>query len=103
MKGGEASYCYRLADVMKRGMTYDDFDAMCERLNALNFKCGAWWPTLDDVKKCIEPNIKSNMEFAIWITETASEPKTEEERQVKHYLLQLINNNLRLKEDDEEV
>lgn len=85
---------------MKRGMTYDDFDAMCERLGSLNFKCDSWWPTMDEVKSHIEPNIKSNMEFAIWITETASEPQTDEERRVKRYLLQLINKNLCLKDDD---
>ena len=84
---------------MKRGMTYDDFDAMCERLNDLSFRCGSWWPTMSEVKQYIEPNIKANMEFVIWITETASEPKTKEEQEVKHYLLQMVYNNLKLKED----
>jgi hypothetical protein len=56
---------------------------------------------MEEVQKYIEPFIKSNMEFAIWITETVDEPKTEEERRVKHYLLQLIYNNLKLKDDCE--
>lgn len=80
-------------------MTYDEFDTMCEQFSEMSYKCGNWWPTMDEVKQLIEPSIKTSMEFAVWITETADPPQTDEEKEVRRYLIKLINNNLKLKED----
>ena len=46
-------------------MSFDDYDTLTERLNNNNFKCGDWWPTIEEVQKYIEPNLNKNLEFLI--------------------------------------
>lgn len=77
-----------------------DLDQMFSDFEEMKFKAGAWWPTMDDVKKKIEPNIREKLKFIIWITETANEPETEEEKAVKKYLLHLIYKNMRVIEEN---
>lgn len=90
---------YKSKPKIKREMTYDEMDAMCERFAQSEYQCGDWWPTMEEVQKILEPKIKANLEFIIWITETADEPVTEEQKEVRRYLLRLINQSVRLKEE----
>lgn len=77
-----------------------DLDQMISDFEEMKFKAGAWWPTIDDVKKKIEPNIREKLKFVIWITETADEPETEEEKAVKKRLLHIIYNNVKVTEEN---
>lgn len=84
---------------MKKELTYDEFDALCDRLEEAKFKSGRWWPTMQEVKEFIEPDIKENLEFALWISITANDPVNDEQKEVRTYLNNLINKNLKFKED----
>ena len=86
--------------MMKKTITFNELDALCNRLEEMPFKCGYCWPTLEQIEKYLATNPKKNMEFMIWITETASEPKTEEEKMAKKRLLKLINKNITIKDEN---
>lgn len=75
-------------------MTQSKLDELCENFEEMKFKAGPWWPTIEEIKKYIEPHIDERMNFIIWITETADAPQTEEEKASKSYLMKLIYNNL---------
>lgn len=81
---------------MKTTMSFDDYDVLTERLNDNTFKCGDWWPTIEEIKTYIEPHLSKNLEFLIWITETADTPQTDEERASKKYINNLLIKNLKL-------
>lgn len=84
---------------MKKEITYDELDAMLDRFDKAKYKCGNWWPSLEEIKQYIEPDIKNKLEFALWISETATEPITDEDKIARQYLNKLINNNLQIKGD----
>lgn len=90
---------YKPKQRVRREMTYDEMDAMCERFAQLEFQCGEWWPTIQEIQERIEPKLKANLEFIIWITETACEPRNEEEVASRKYLLQLIQQSVRVVEE----
>lgn len=81
---------------MKTTISFDDYDILTERLNNNNFKCGDWWPTIEEIKTYIEPNLNKNLEFLIWITETADTPRTEEQKASKKYINNLLIKTLKL-------
>lgn len=86
---------------MKKEITYDELDAMLNRFDEAKHKCGAWWPTLEEIQTHIEPFIGDKpeiMEFALWISETADEPTTYLEKCSRAYLNELINENLHIKD-----
>ena len=76
----------------------EKLDELCEDFEQMQFKAEAWWPTVDEIKKYIEPRLKSYINFALWITETANEPVTEEEKASKKYLLDILYHNLYVKD-----
>lgn len=76
-----------------------DLNQLCENYESMKFKAGSWWPTVDKIKTHIEPKMKSSMKFAIWITETADDPKNDEEKEAKKYLLKLIYKNLKITDE----
>lgn len=78
-----------------------ELNTLCEHFEEMKFKAGAWWPTVEEIKANIEPRLKSALNFALWITETADEPKTEEEIASKKYLLNLIYKNLKVVYEEE--
>jgi hypothetical protein len=80
---------------MKKEMSYEKFDALCDRFDVAPFKCGARWPTILEIKEYIEPKIEQNLEFLIWIAETADSPKTEAEKESKKYINNLILNTVK--------
>ena len=41
---------------MRKEMTYDNFEALCDRLSHAPFQCGNWWPSVEDVKTKLEPD-----------------------------------------------
>lgn len=80
--------------MLKKEITFEMYDKLCERYHNSHFKCGDWWPPVDYIKKHLVPRIEQNLEFLIWITETASEPKTEQEKESRTYINSLINETL---------
>lgn len=83
---------------MKATMSFDDYDLLTERLNDNTFKCGDWWPTVEEIQTYIEPHLNKNLEFLIWITETAEAPKTDAEKESKKYINNLLIKILKLTE-----
>ena len=79
---------------MKREVSFDNYIAMCERYDAAEYKCGDWWPSVIDVQTKLEPKIEQNLEFLIWIAETANEPKNEEQKASKKYINDLLKKTL---------
>ena len=89
---------------MKKEITYDELDAMLERFEHAKYQCGAWWPTIEEIQKNIEPFIGTKpeiMEFALWISHTAKEPTDVNEKYARSYLNELINENLHIKDRKE--
>ncbi len=106
---------------MKKEVSFDNYIAMCDRYDEAQFKCGDWWPSVLDIKTKIEPKVEQNLEFLIWIAETADAPKNQAQRESKEYINKLLNKTLvfidnaeddtqettddvdNIEEDDEEV
>lgn len=80
---------------MKKEITIEKYDLLCERFANAQFKCGKWWPTIEEIKQNIEPKLDQNLEFLIWITETADKPMTDEQKASRTYINNLINKTLR--------
>ena len=76
---------------MKKEMTFDDFIALCDRIANVDYKCGDWWPDVVDIQTKLEPKLEQNLEFLIWVSETASEPKTDKQKESRKYINNLIN------------
>jgi hypothetical protein len=79
---------------MKKEVTFDNYIAMCDRYQASSFKCGNWWPQINDVKTKLEPKLEQHLEFLIWISETADAPKTEQQKESRDYINKLLRENL---------
>ena len=80
---------------MRKEITIEKYDILCDRYQHASFKCGNWWPTIEEIKMNLEPRIDQSLEFLIWITETADEPVTDEQKQSRTYINNLINKTLR--------
>ena len=67
------------------------FDALCQTEDRVSSY--EWQPDfffcIDDIKKYIEPNIKENFNFAVWLLQ--KEPKTEQEKETRRYLMNVVN------------
>ena len=83
-------------------ITQRQLDEMCDVFEEMKYKASAWWPTVEEIRTKLAPRIKDQISFAIWITETADAPKTEEEKAAKSYLLRLIYDNLKVIDEEEE-
>ncbi len=81
---------------MKSTMSFDEYDLLADRVSKNNFKCGDWWPTIEEIKTKIEPNVNKYIEFLVWILETAEMPETPEQKASKNYINKLLINNLKL-------
>jgi hypothetical protein len=88
---------------MRKELTYDNYDAMCQRYENAPFKCGSWWPSIIDIKTKLEPKLEQNLEFLIWIEETADKPKNEGELASQRYISALLRKTLVFVETKEEL
>jgi len=77
-------------------MTFDEYDALVDRLQENTYQCDDWWPTKAELKEKIGSDINSYISFLIWILETNGEPGTEEEIESKRYINKLLRENLKL-------
>lgn len=95
---------------MKKEITFDNYIAMCDRYEESEFHCGNWWPNIIDIKTKLEPKLEQNLEFLIWVAETADKPKTLQQKESRDYINKLLNDTLifidekkKTKVDDENV
>lgn len=77
-------------------ITQSRFNEMCEAFDEMQYRCGDWFPTMDEIKKYLEPNIERDYKFAIWILETSDKPNTPEKVEARRYLMSLVYNNLNI-------
>lgn len=77
-------------------MTYDNYDAMCNRLESNVFQCIDWWPSPEEIKEKIGKEINQHIDFLIWILETNLPPETEEDKGSQKYINKLLRDNLKL-------
>lgn len=88
---------------MNKELTYDNYDAMCQRYDVAPFKCGNWWPSIEDIKTKLEPKLEQHLEFLIWIEETADRPQTPEQKASQEYISALLRKTLVFVETKEEL
>lgn len=70
------------------------FDEMLDAFEKMSYRCGDWFPTMDEIKTILEPNIERDYKFAIWILETSNPPKSLAQIDARRYLMSLVYNNL---------
>lgn len=76
----------------RKDETSVSFDEICEiedRVASYNWKPDDVFYCIDDIKKHIEPDIKSNLSFAIWLLQKP--PETNQEKEARCYLLNVVN------------
>ena len=71
-------------------ITQSKFDEMCDAFDEMQYKCGDWFPTMDEIKTKLEPTIEENYKFALWILETSNEPQTQERKEARRYLMSIL-------------
>ena len=81
-------------------MTLKAYDNLCDRLCENEYQCGEWWPTIEDIQTYIEPEPEKYLEFMVWITETATTPQTEEEKESKNMLNRILTSIINFKDDE---
>lgn len=69
---------------------------MCDRFDEASFKCGNYYPTIQEIKTYLEPKLDQNLEFLIWISETAGEPSNPDEVDSRTYINDLLNKTLKI-------
>ena len=79
---------------MKR-MTFNDYDALVERLKENPYQCNGWWPSPEELDEKLD-EINPNIPFLIWIVETNPDPETEEEKASKRHINRILRENLKL-------
>ena len=83
-------------------MKSKDLDKLCEDFEEMKFKAEAWWPTVEEIRTLIEPNLKEMLSFALWITETADPPQSDADKEAQKYLLRLIYNEVNIIYEEDE-
>lgn len=81
-------------------MSFDDYDTMVEKFDKLGYR--PEWPDATLIDE-LEENIKKNktwMKFCCFIAEKAAEPETENDKESKKKILELINKYLVLEESE---
>lgn len=93
-------------DVLK--MTFDEYDALIEKLEKISYKPEGYYPTVQEIKDNLEPEFDKNFDYIVWLTECNENPDTEEGILARNYLNRLLIKKLVLvdeedlqKEDDE--
>lgn len=85
--------------------SYDDYDHLEEIIQKMIFKADEYVPTMEELKKEIEPNIGEYIKFLLWIditgikTEENELERKEIQRLLREYLV-LVENTENLNEED---
>lgn len=78
-------------------ISQEKLDKLCDLYENMEYRCDDWFPTIEEIKAEIEPNIDRDviMRFAVWILETSNPQKTDEKKEARRYLMNLVNSNIR--------
>ena len=71
-------------DVLK--MTFDEYDALIEKLEKISYKPEGYYPTVQEIKDNLEPEFDKNFDYIVWLTECNENPDTEEGILARNYL-----------------
>lgn len=77
----------------KRKMTFDEYDALCERLHNFPFHPDGYWPEIDEIKTLNYKNEK-DLDFLIWLVEENPEPENEKDKKIKKYINKILRETL---------
>ena len=98
---GKLRESFKGGSIVKK-MTFEQYDALVERLGNNEYQCGDWWPTVDELKSKVGHNTAKYMEFLIWIVETADEPTEQWQVESQNYINKLLNNYIMLVDEEDE-
>lgn len=86
-------------DVLK--MTFDEYDALIEKLEKISYKPEGYYPTVQEIKDNLEPEFNKNFDYIVWLTECNENPDTEEGILARNYLNRLLIKKLVLVDEDD--
>ena len=83
-------------------LTFEQYEHMVDILGRISLRPNGFWPSVSEVKKELEPNIRKNLPFIIWLLEyNPSENLSKEDKIKRRYIQKLINTNLELVYDSD--
>ena len=77
-------------------MKQEKFDKLCDAYDNMEYQCGNWFPSLEEIKTQLEPNIEKEIKFAIWILQTSNPQTTKEGKEARRYLMNLVYAHLNI-------
>ena len=83
-------------------MTFDEYDQLVERLESISYNPEGYFPTIEEIKKYLEPNFLENYKYMIWLTECNLKPETDEEKASYTYLNKILNKHIKLIDYEDE-
>lgn len=83
-------------------MTFDEYDQLVERLESISYNPEGYFPTIEEIKKYLEPNFLENYKYMIWLTECNLKPETDEEKASYNYLNKILNKHIKLIDYEDE-
>lgn len=86
-------------DVLK--MTFDEYDALIEKLEKISYKPEGYYPTIQEIKDNLEPEFDKNFDYIVWLTECNENPDTEEGILARNYLNRLLIKKLVLVDEED--
>lgn len=86
-------------DVLK--MTFDEYDALIEKLEKISYKPEGYYPTVQEIKDNLEPEFDKNFDYIVWLTECNGNPDTEEGILARNYLNRLLVKKLVLVDEED--
>ena len=86
-------------DVLK--MTFDEYDALIEKLEKISYKPEGYYPTVQEIKDNLEPEFDKNFDYIVWLTECNENPDTEEGILARNYLNRLLIKKLVLVNEED--
>lgn len=81
---------------MKPFITMDDYEKMYEEVEEIHMEPVFY--SIEDIKDYIEPDIKTNLPFAMRLSQQM--PTTPYEKKARSYLLDLLNQTIIFDEED---
>lgn len=82
-------------------MTFDEYDALIEKLEKISYKPEGYYPTVQEIKDNLEPEFDKNFDYIVWLTECNENPNTEEGILARNYLNRLLIKKLVLVDEED--
>lgn len=82
-------------------MTFDEYDALIEKLEKISYKPEGYYPTVQEIKDNLEPEFDKNFDYIVWLTECNENPDTEEGILARNYLNRLLIKKLVLVDEED--